>query len=202
MRKLIAALTLSLLVVTSPSSASRISSVMMMTNQDGSQRCTMFSINQEKKLWATALHCVVDDNGYLDGEQLRIIATGINEFYEDIAVVKATVGAVPILLSPTPPIIGTKVFMRGFPYPSTKLITFYGWVVGRHLKTPSRPVPVQDFVAYLVYDWLPAPGVSGSPVTNNDGMLVGITWGGYTGTSLSFIVPWEVLVKVLSPYME
>lgn len=138
--------------------------------ENGRIYCTAFSINQVKKYWATAMHCVQDEQGkpYLpyigdSGEETKLVA-GFPDV--DIAVLSAELEAVPLPLSPAAPTRGEYVAVTGFGYGFNPPTTFWGRV--------SNKI-IMESRTYLIFDMSVWPGHSGSPVQNARGQVVSVT---------------------------
>lgn len=172
--------------------------------------CTAFSINQEKGLWVTAEHCIrfaaaqaEEDPTFtmtiLGHKAIPIYA----DDHADVAMLQAETNIPALPLSdraPRPYREGEShdlLEVRGFPFGISRLISTEGYLSAHFI-----PIEHPQFSGHTIGDILDvtgAPGNSGSPVLMN-GKVVGVVWGGFTGTPYMIGVPWEELVRALGPY--
>ena len=151
--------------------------------------CTAFSINQEEGLYLTAFHCTPkfvsapDETGHvneeeplLDGKPLAIVFA--NEEV-DIAIVRG-VKHRPALLPRTKTLeVGTEVGSYGYGY-GLEAPIFRTGVISVFLKGPD------NIERYLV-DNAFIMGMSGGPVVDRDGRVVGVNhktdnWSGFSAS--------------------
>ena len=143
--------------------------------------CSTASIWEEYRLYLTAAHCVLDDEGqweqgfYVDGAPGEIWA--INPGM-DLAVVRAREAAPrpELRLAKKTPKYLDDVFVAGFPFGWTSPTVFRGWV-----SSPFLQFDAMD-KEYMILQIAGAPGNSGSSVVNKKGEVVSVIQIGWDRT--------------------
>lgn len=141
-------------------------------------------------LWLTAGHCFSPDSDdqtdfkfFINKKPMSLIMLAPDE---DIAVVAAEPpkGMVPLHLAPNDLKKGEEVFAEGFPGGSYDSFFVSGRVMNLAFHIEER--------TYVVTSMIVAPGMSGSPVVNAEGKVVGVLqagWGTAQWKSISGITP-------------
>ena len=144
---------------------------------EGDPFCTASSINEKKRYWLTAAHCVSDDT-----ETLLILDEAVtvlvNDIPNDLAILSTPTKSLPRLkLAKNGPTYGDRVVLVGYngPMQMRGPILTFGWV-----SHPSIVVFQQKgwTVPYMILQIPGAPGHSGSPVVNTQDEIVSVLqWG-------------------------
>lgn len=144
------------------------------------QSCTAFSINEDRRYWMTAFHCLAPEM-LLDGQIAWIVYK--NETH-DLAVLMAPGRSAPALaLADTAPAIGQTIaalgYGHGFPIPQFRVGTVAA------LDLPGKEIDViTEKTTVTVFDVAFIEGMSGGAVVNTDGDVVSVVQlqeGGRTG---------------------
>jgi len=201
MKRLIVA-TLLFLVVTISPSAGPPKSVQGLQNAAGNNFCTAFSINEKQHLYATAAHCVLEDESgekspvpHILGQRVDVVMA---DKEADIAVVRAAFGAPALKISDKAPKMHDPIEIHGFPYGMPNMIVFSGEV-----SFPDITIVGDDRnERWMLFDCTAAPGNSGSPVLNKDHKVISILQVGWQAGRITGGVPQSILKRVLEPYTE
>jgi S1-C subfamily serine protease len=135
--------------------------------------CTASSINEEKRLWLTAAHCVDGTEPvYLLGEGVTMV---IQDVKADIAIVSTVTAALPALkLATKGPRVEDRIKVAGYPFGFTQPLITLGTVA-----TPSIVLD-PNYPAFMLIQAAGAPGNSGSPIVNTKHEIVSVLqigWG-------------------------
>lgn len=167
MKKALATFVLALALLV-PTSAKRLSPIQSLTY--GNQlACTTFSINEQRGVWATAAHCVEDNEGVLvTNRDYRIAgeAASVLMWQHEWDLALLTGAKVERLKLGDRPDVGDSVSVTGFPWGFPSLPTFWGRVA-----SVKAEIPYGD---KMLFDMAAAPGNSGSPVVDRDGEVVSV----------------------------
>jgi hypothetical protein len=146
--------------------------------------CTAFSINEQAKYWATAAHCVLqdDDEGHTHVRQVRmgnlpVTVMHVNALL-DIAVMRAGVSAPAIKLGARP-VIGDPIRVYGYMWGAFTPTLFNGTIAALNIEA--------DGAHYTLFDMRVAGGHSGSPILDASGAVVSVMQigaGGFSGGAL------------------
>jgi S1-C subfamily serine protease len=129
--------------------------------------CTVFSINEQDHLWATAAHCVTedDDEGKIAMSQTLLGGFPTQVVYFDakldIAVIHAAISA-PAIPRGTPPSRGDSVRVYGYMWGVYDAFSFSGTIATLNARH------------YMIFDMRVGGGHSGSPILNDAGAVVSI----------------------------
>ena len=143
--------------------------------------CTAGFINQQKRYWLTAAHCVgpVGNKEVINGFEGIVIASDLEV---DLAIVetKHYVEARKALKLASKPVkwfdrIKTAGFSLGYPY----AFYFEGTVALPSFTFPDGVAPKLTSRTYTIFDMPIAGRQSGSPILNEDGRLVSVMQIGY-----------------------
>lgn len=168
MRRILATLFLSLVLLV-PSTASPRLSPIQSLNVGDVLHCTTFSINEKQGIWATAAHCVEDEHEALAADLDYRIAgqsASVLMWQHDWDLALLTGAKVERLKLGERPQVGDSVSVTGFPWGFPSLPTFWGRVASVSARTP--------FGEKMLLDMAAAPGNSGSPVVDKDGEVVSV----------------------------
>jgi len=163
--------------------------------------CTTFSINEAKKYWVTAGHCIRSDNYYsILGKPANPV--DVNEA-DDLAVLKGGIGAPAIPLSLTEPKELENVVTAGFPAKATSPVILTGYVILMDIMLPIDNGPFRDrgLANFMVFAMPVMFGHSGGPVLH-EGKLVSVIQGRFQRHPYSTGARWKQLVKYLIPYTK
>lgn len=160
----------------------------------GEAICTAFSINQQKHLWMTADHCIVD---------VMEIGGGYGSEYWhdptlDLAVIYTPdVSAPPLRVQRSAPRVGDQIKMVGFPLKFTVPFSVMGRIAVLSVDITDSD---GDTFNRTVYDMTSCRGNSGSPVMNLDHELIGVVTTGLGSpcASMSAGVPWVTVVQTIN----
>ena len=153
--------------------------------------CSTMSINEGKKYWLTAAHCVVGV-----GEKFFILGDDaypvLIDATNDLAILKTQKVSLPgRALAKSAPTYGDKIILIGYPGPlEMKEASFaFGWVSHPKLKLMDNPWDPFLNHPFMVIQTAAAPGNSGSGILNSRGEVVSVlqaSWGrGFSSMSLS-----------------
>lgn len=158
------------------------STVPLACSLHGRNGCTAFSINETKRYYLTAHHCVVpflSDEGepevpVLDGQPLTIVFTNLAL---DLAIVVGPVARPALVLRTQPVLAGTEVGGYGYGYGMPTPIF--------RLATISAIFRDPEGLEWLMVDNALIGGMSGGPLFDRSGRVVGVNdksdnWSGYS----------------------
>lgn len=160
-------------------------------------QCTAFLISVKRKHWLTASHCVVGDGPhYITSRPATVV---MDERTETGIAVLETASVPPDakgLTLGTEPKRGDAVLHLGFGGDAPTVIMFDGLFIHRHL--PLNETALQFNSAQGM------PGMSGGPIVNRKGHVVGMVVGGFQPTAvptlMSFSPTYEALAKIMRAY--
>lgn len=170
-------------------------SVRPLQDANGRNICTVTSINQDKKLWLTAAHCVL--NGQTGMHDAVFIETHPAEIIFadaaiDLAVVRVAEMDVPALkIAKQMPTVGSKILLIGHPEGLDQVHLFQGYVSS--LRTEVEPT-----WWYMTFDMTACGGNSGSVVVNGKDEVVSVLQIGWGRGCSAFSggATWQALGKV------
>ena len=144
--------------------------------------CTAFSINAEQGLYLTANHCAqpfMSDEGeaevpFLDGQALTVVF--VSEAL-DLAIVKSAVKRPALTYRTKPLLVGAEVGSYGYGYGLVVPI-FRTSIISAFVKDPTG-------IEWTFLDSALIGGMSGGPVVDRDGRVVGVNdksdnWSGFS----------------------
>jgi len=146
--------------------------------------CTAFSINRDQGLYLTAAHCVPAsysadevDEPRIDGQPVTVVFLSTEL---DLAIVQATVKRPALEPRTEPLLVGSEVVSYGYGYGGPTPILRTGIVSG-FMADPTTGAEWQMLDNALV------GGMSGGPIVDRDGRIVGVNSksDGLSGLSLS-----------------
>ena len=202
MKKLLLSFIIALLVLSPASAKQRLLGSVQLLLANGRARCTVFAINEEEKLWATAKHCLIGYDLKLETEPSYSIGGGYaHPIYaapapDDVAILKAELAGRALELAKEAPELAEQVRIVGHPYGLPQLVITEGIIAAKNVPL-SPKVPISDILDVTV-----AGGNSGSPVLDKRGKVVGLLWGKFTRSNHSLSVPWETLKKLVGEYFD
>ncbi len=150
---------------------------------DGSNHCTISSINEKQGYWLTAAHCVDGEPKLYEINGHRAWVIKKNPVL-DLAILVTVDWTVPALkLSKDAPKPGDDIGMWGHPLGWDSLMFFKGYVANPSFTEPG----VVEGVPAALYGLIAAPGNSGSAVLNKHDEMIGcLQWAVHTG-SFAFV---------------
>ena len=146
--------------------------------------CTAFSINRDQGLYMTAAHCVPPsysaeevDEPRIDGQPVTVVFLSAEL---DLAIVKAVVKRPALYPRAEALVAGNEVGSYGYGYGGMAPI-FRSGVVSGFITDPTTAAE------WLMFDNALVGGMSGGPIVDRDGFLVGVNSksDGLSGLSLS-----------------
>jgi S1-C subfamily serine protease len=161
--------------------------------------CTAFSIHQKRALFVTATHCLdashVPTTTLNGGALVQIVEAIPGD--SSLTVLKAAKGQPALRLGP-PPLRGDEVLVLGFSTPPVLL-----FFEGLHMADTAE---VDDTTVQVVT----APGLrgmSGGPIVDRKGRVVGVMMGGAqitppVPTMVSFATHYQQLASIMAKYGE
>ncbi len=165
-------------------------SIVPINESDGRHFCTAWSINESRKLWATAAHCIGEDMNILGS----VVVPTFVDAGLDLAVLHGQVGARALRIASHSPLVGDGVDIIGHPFGfervvgHAKVVLLHQFVQGEGIKTIFSGLAV-------------GPGNSGGPVLQG-GRVVSVLQLGWTSGGFYGGTPWEVMLKALLPFVE
>lgn len=161
--------------------------------------CTAWSLNEARHLWATAAHCVIDeDNGGIADRDYQI--RGVRalpiaaERDLDVAVLLSDAKAPQLKVAKVSPNVGDHVYAAGHPLGWSDPIYAEGILMGRESHDPFPHT-------FLLFSLNGAPGNSGSPILKG-GRVVSVWQVGFAPFSALAGGPsTEALYDYLKPYL-
>lgn len=168
-------------------------SVRALQDENGRNICTVTSINQERKLWLTAAHCVADVQAgvrdvYVETHPADVVFVDVKI---DLAVLEVDELDVPaVKIAKTMPEVGARIFVVGHPLGLDQVQLFQGYVSS--LRTEV------DGDWYMLYDMTACGGNSGSLVINGKDEVVSVLQIGFGQGCSAFTggATWQELGKV------
>lgn len=135
--------------------------------------CTVSSINEKRRLWLTAAHCVEGTEAkYILGEQILVVMRDVTN---DIAVLSTPLASLPALkLAQAGPKVEDRVRVTGHPFGYPYPLVTFGWVSSPYVVLSPELPP------FMLIQVTGAPGNSGSPIVNTKNEIVSvlqISWG-------------------------
>lgn len=187
------------------------SSIQPLQTPEGRNICTVFSINEQARLWMTAAHCVITELSlehggtrvtmpfivapYMFGVQTEVVQA-VRPL--DIAVLRAVRGAPALRMAKHAPKVGDELKVKGFGYGWRTPTTFWG-----RLANPSADVDENETTPpYAVYDMHIMPGHSGSPILTPDHRIVGVGQIVFGGLGMSGGSPYDVTRQWVERYAK
>jgi len=163
-------------------------SIRPLQNAEGKNICTASSINQEKRYWLTARHClyrsipVMTEDGltalevknfpYMAGQQVTEVR---ENDADDTAVVASTVSAPALHLSARHPQLGDRVTLWGYAFGLQSPLLFQGYVACLDCDLDrEQEAPEGTQTHYMMFDMAAAGGDSGSPVLDAQGHVISV----------------------------
>lgn len=175
--------------------------------------CTTFLINPKEKVWLTAGHCVGEilegkDDAHpdtiiwyplsIDDDPANVV---VADLILDLAVLRtSTIRSVaPLPLSPDEPQAGAPVAIVGFPYGHP--VPYIKPVMILNPRVENTVAP-EEWPFFTALDGKGAPGMSGSPLVNAQGQVVGIYLGWWQTAygPIGSAVPWQELTRLAGAY--
>ncbi len=155
--------------------------------------CSSFAIS--KRVAITASHCLVEGGTVLFvGEQRVSVPLDFGEMDPNgIVVVRADRDAfVPMKLGPKP-VIGEEIAMIGHGFGSPQPLIWTGVLITNRMLAPGEDEPYIMFISPGSIG-----GMSGSPIVNRLGQVVGVTMGSFEGAlkNVSWGVEYDTLKAV------
>lgn len=150
--------------------------------------CTAFSVNVTQRGWMTAAHCIGDldlrrehpAQRFIDGHKAHVVAI---DWKHDLALLQTASWAqtTQLQLSEAPVELGDRLEVLGYGYGRAKPFYFVG----------QAAMIEADFFGFTgtLVAIVTAGGVSGAPVVNEAGQVVGVAHAGFGGSPLSNISP-------------
>lgn len=163
-------------------------------------QCTAIAIT--KRIAITATHCKPqhkDAQMYMAGGVIRV-QIPLEEDLSDIngiTVVRADRDAFePIDLGPFPE-AGTEVLVMGYGFDAPQPLFFHSVIISNKMLAPGEEAP---FNMYLGLETI--GGMSGGPIVNRKGQLVGIVLGGFKGVlqHLTWAIEYDTLKALYTKY--
>ena len=146
---------------------------LQMKSEKGEYRtiCTTFSINEQRKMWGTAAHCVARESEMGQGE-VRDVFIGdkpttlmFADIPLDIAVLRAEVSA-PAIPFGARPQVGDAVRVYGYMWGAYAPTIFFGRIANLNATA--------DRSHYMIMDMRVGGGHSGSPIVDANGHVVSV----------------------------
>ncbi len=172
-------------------------SVVPINKEGGKHFCTAWSINETRKLWVTAAHCIKNE----DGEEMpvpyilgSVVTTVYLDAKLDLAVVHGEIGAKALKIASHSPLVGDGVDIIGHPFGfervvgHAKVVLLHQFIQGEGIKMILSGLAV-------------GPGNSGGPVLQG-GRVVSVLQLGWSSGGFFAGNPWEVMLKALLPFVE
>lgn len=161
-------------------------------NDDGilTNYCTSWSINKKEGWWVTAAHCINEMNQVDGGKATKVVMFDTNT---DLAIYGAN-RAPALHIAPNSPRTGDEVFITGYPHASLDPITFFG-------KVANPWARLNKDLTVSIYNVLGLPGVSGAPIVDRSGRVVGVAQNS-TQNGAVYGTPFRIVKETLMPYEE
>src|SRR6266498_3767475 len=174
--------------VTVLSSATRLNpSVNPLTDDNGRNFCSTWSINQEKHYYVTAAHCVKGDEGEMPIPHIKgvVVSPVFIDVVQDIAVVVGEFGSPALKIANNMPQVGDKVTIVGYPLGLDQQVgQAVVQVLHQKVKGEANKTIFSGFGV--------APGSSGSAVLNKSGQVISDLQLGWPIGGIYGGIPWEV----------
>ncbi len=188
---------LSLLLIATLNAFSTLKEVTPLQTEAGSNFCTSFSINEKLHLFVTAAHCVDEFEPDLPVPHLYRMRIRLLLFDKesDIAVIRGPVSVKALHFQNDAPTLGQEVMVVGYPYGGDQALGF-GRLSVLHQKVEKSGIKTIFAVMGA------APGNSGSPIMNTRREVISVLQQGWPDGGFVGGTPWEILVRLLQPFME
>lgn len=184
----------------SPEILHSIAPVTMNPHPDSVAGCTATFIGTARKLWLTAGHCIGPIHAFyfVDRHPTQVLAQDV---HRDLALLMAIDEyVVPSVEFGERPSVGDQLKVAGFPLSSRSPFYFEG-ILNNERYSPA----MSEGVGYSFVDVRVGQGMSGGPVIDGKGKLVGVVQIGTCTTpgmfcELTGISPWSELKSFLQKY--